>query len=449
MKLGDWLVANSKVTREQIQRALQDQNFFGERLGTSLIKLGFITEDTLGEYLADVSGSRYAHPQRLESIPPDVIAAVPARLAARYRIVPIAIEGRALQLAMRDPKDLITLDEITFLTGLTIEPFVATEFRIVRAIERFYGIKLKTKKTIPVAGGTAPAPATPDEGRGEQSEEEISPQDEIGLDGLPLDADPFDVDQPFVDTQSIPAPVSGGPREALPTSLDEWRTAREDLPGEASDGQEHDRKEDVARRQTRPIQPGGDKAPPQPSPGATPAAAPAAAAQVAYHPTAHTMEVVSSRLRSAETRDDIFDAVLDFAAARFHRTAVFVVQQDRMIGWSGRGPGISPSRIRNITVPLDRPSMFVFFRSGGGDYYYGPVPDLPANARLFLDLGFPAPARVLLLPLTIKNRAAVVLYADKGSETGAAPEIAEFRRLLQKASLALEILILRNKIMMI
>ena len=84
---------------------------------------------------------------------------------------------------MRDPKDLITLDEITFLTGLTIEPFVATEFRIVRAIERFYGIKLKTKKTIPVAGGTAPDPATPDAGRGEQSEEEISPQDEIGLDG--------------------------------------------------------------------------------------------------------------------------------------------------------------------------------------------------------------------------------------------------------------------------
>ncbi len=234
MKLGDWLVANGKVTREQIQRALQDQNFFGERLGTSLIKLGFITEDTLGEYLADVSGSRYAPPQRLESIPPDVITAVPARLAARYRIVPIAIEGRKLQLAMRDPKDLITLDEITFLTGLTIEPYVATEFRIVRAIERFYGIKLKTKKTIPVAGGTAPDPATPDAGRGAQSEEEISPQDEIGLDGLPLDADPFDVDQPFVDTQSIPAPVAGGPREEVPTSLDNWRMAREDLPEQAS-----------------------------------------------------------------------------------------------------------------------------------------------------------------------------------------------------------------------
>ena len=448
MKLGDWLVAKRKVTREQIQRALQDQNFFGERLGTSLIKLGFINEDTLGEYLADVSGSRYAPPQRLDSIPPDVIAAVPARLAARYRIVPIAIEGRKLQLAMRDPKDLITLDEITFLTGLTIEPFVATEFRIVRAIERHYGIKLKTKKTIPVAGGTAPDPAKPDSARGAQSEEEISPQDEIGLDGLPLDADPFDVDQPFVDTLSIPSPVAGGPREELPTSLDEWRTAREDLPEEEPDDEGDEGKEEEVWRETRPLQQAGPEAPSQPSRSVTPAAAPAAAAQVAYHPAAHTMETVSARLRSAETRDDVFDAVLDFAAARFHRTAVFVVQQDRVIGWSGRGPGISPSRIRNVTIPLDRPSMFVFFRSGGA-YYYGPVPDLPANARLYLDLGVPAPARVLLLPLSIKDRAAVILYADKGSETGAAPEIAEFRRLLQKASLALEVLILRNKIMMI
>lgn len=448
MKLGDWLVAKGKVTREQIQRALQDQNFFGERLGTSLIKLRFINEDTLGEYLADISGSRYAPPQRLESIPPDVIAAVPARLAARYRIVPIAIEGRKLQLAMRDPKDLITLDEITFLTGLTIEPYVATEFRIVRAIERYYGIKLKTKKTIPVADGAAPDPATTGSTRGAESKEEISPQDEIGLDGLPLDADPFDLEQPFVDTQAIPPPVAGGPREELPTSLDAWRTNREDRPEESPEDEKDDKQEEEVRRQTRPLRPIVAEAPPPPSPSVAPAAAPAAATQVAYHPAPQTMEMVSARLRSAETRDDIFDAVLDFAAARFHRTAVFVVQQDRVIGWSGRGPGISPSRIRNITVPLDRPSMFVFFRSGG-DYYYGPVPDLPANARLYLDLGFPAPARVLLLPLSIKNRATVILYADKGSETGAAPEIAEFRRLLQKASLALEVLILRNKIMMI
>src|SRR5258708_6350775 len=131
VKLGDWLLRKDKITEEQLSRALQDQAIFGGRLGSSLIKLEYVDEDTLGEYLADVSGVPYATGRRLDEIPPDVIAAVPARLAAQYRIIPIAIEGRRLHLAMRDPKDLIALDEIAFLTGLAIEPYVATEYRLL------------------------------------------------------------------------------------------------------------------------------------------------------------------------------------------------------------------------------------------------------------------------------------------------------------------------------
>ena len=151
-KLGDWLLARGKITEEQLQRGLQDKAFFGERLGNSLVKLGFIDEDTLGEYLAEIARTRYAPARRLESVPPEVIASVPARLAAKYWIVPIVIEGRRLHLAMRDPKDLIALDEIAFLTGLPIEPYVATEFRLIRAIERYYKISLGTK-AIPVTPG--------------------------------------------------------------------------------------------------------------------------------------------------------------------------------------------------------------------------------------------------------------------------------------------------------
>jgi hypothetical protein len=442
VKLGDWLVAKGKIDREQLERALQDQQFFGERLGTSLIKLGFVSEDTLGEYLADISNSQYAPPHRLENIPSEVISAVPARLAARYRIVPIAIKGRKLQLAMRDPKDLITLDEITFLTGLTIEPFVATEFRIVRAIEVYYGIKLGTK-TIPVSGGS-PSERRP-EAHSRPEPEPDSLQSDIGLDGLPMDAEATDLDQPFVQNPAAPLPRGRESEEEIPASLEEWRMAQQQMPEELP---EKPRRQD----ETRPMAPIASASSGSPPAAETPAStqkpATAPVASIAYHPAVHTMESVAARMRASETRDEVFDAILDFASARFHRAALFVVQQDRVLGWSGRGPGISPLRIRNVMVPLDKPSLFVFFRSGG-DYYYGPVPDLPANARLFLDLGFPAPARVLLVPLTIKDRPSVILYADRGSNAGRAPEIAEFRRLLQKASLALEVLILRNKIMMI
>ena len=450
MKLGDWLVSKGKISQEQLARALQNQGFFGGRLGNSLIKLGFLDENTLGEYLADASRSRYAPPERLESIPREVIAAVPARLAARYRIVPIAIRGRKLHLAMSDPKDLIALDEIAFLTGLAIEPYVATEFRIVRAIEQYYGITLGAK-TIPVSGGTeqarssagaaaidkAPSPPPP-------------PAPEMGLDGLPLDADPDESDEPFISARSSVPPVEGD-GEPIPASLDEWRMAQHEVPEEfpdvaaAASSTAPAAVPDVGSAASGPASEGPSAAPAHPRSGPNAAGA---ASQVAGSPGPVALETTAARLRGAETRDEVFSAILDFAASRFHRAALFVVQQDRVLGWSGRGEALAPLRIRNVTVPLDRPSLFVFFRDGG-DYYYGPVPDLPANARFYLDMGCPPPSRILLLPLTIKERAAVILYADNGPEAGKAPDIQLFRRLLQKSALALEVLILRNKIMMI
>src|SRR6185503_7607046 len=174
--LGEWLIGKGKLTEEQLQRGLHDKTFFGERLGHSLVKLGFIDEDTLGEYLAEIARTRYAAARRLESVSAEVLAAVPGRLAAKYCIVPIAIE-------------------------------------------RYYNISLGTK-AIPVAPGppeprskvAAPLKAAP-----------RAPMPEVGLDGLPLNADPDDLDQPFMDSgpQAPPADLeSSGP---LPRSLDAWR----------------------------------------------------------------------------------------------------------------------------------------------------------------------------------------------------------------------------------
>ena len=445
MKLGDWLLSKGKITQEQLDRALHDHGFFGGRLGTSLIKLGFVDEDMLGEYLADISNSRYAPARRLENTPSEVIAAVPGRLAARYRIVPIEIKGRTLHLAMRDPKDLIALDEIAFLTGLTIVPYVATEYRIVQAIARYYKITLGTK-TIPVAGGSVAEPSQPAKKpspvRSPPSPARKPGAPELGFDGLPLDASADELDQPFVGASSAPPPPDRLPEGPLPTSLEEWRMAQEEMPEEFPDP--------PPVVQAGVADPGRKTTPiPRPATGAVETSpARAAGSEPDDQSAERSMDWAAGRLRASDTRDDVFEVLLDFASTRFKRVALFIVQHNRVIGWSGRGAGLSPLRIRNVTVSLDRPSLFVFFRSGG-DYFYGPVPDLPANARLYHDLGFPPPARVLLVPLRIKNRASVILYADNGTDAGNAPDIQGYRRLLDKAALALEVLILRNKIMMI
>jgi len=422
VRLGAWLLSKGKITGEQLEKALQHQSFFGGRLGSSLIKLGYIDEDVLGAFLSDVCGAPYAPPSLLDSIPQDAIAVVPGRLAAQYRVIPLAIDGRRLRLAMRDPKDLIALDEIAFLTGLSIEPYVATEFRIQRALQRYYELSSGARSTIPVAvagpSTARTAPASPPRAGMKSS----AAGREIGLDGYPLDADPEQIKSPFAGHGAKAPPAGAKAEPPRPTSLEKWRVAQAEMPEDIPDPER-----------------------PSASPGAAPAVAPAAATAAQPEHTTPSIEEVSARLRTAESRDEVFEAVLDFTAARFRRCALFIVQPERALGWSGRGPGVDPARVRQVTVPLDRPSLFAFFRRGA-DYYHGPISDLPANTRFFFDLGCPAPARAFLAPVSIKGRPTLVVYADNETESAWTPDVPMYRRLLAKAALALEILILKNKI---
>jgi len=431
VRLGAWLLSKGKITEDQLQRALQHQQFFGGRVGTSLIKLGYVDEDTLGEYLSDVSGAPYASPSRLDSLTAEVLALVPARLAAQYRVIPIGAEGRRLRLAMRDPKDLIALDEIAFLTGMSIEPNVATEFRIQQALERYY--QVASTPVVPLTGA-APVPRAAATESVPPAPAKQATRSEVGLDGLPLDAEP-DASLLGGTLRGLPQESDGPDGAAPPTSLQQWRIAQREIPDEIPE-------------------------PPGPSQRTVYATGPAAVAALASPveqvdpppppPAVATapetsLEASSRRLQRAETRDEIFEVLLDFASAHFRRSALFVVHADRVSGWGGRGPGIDSARIRQVQVALDRPSLFALLRSGA-DHYYGPVNDQPANTRLFLDLGFPAPERALLVPLLIKERPTVVLYADNAADLATTPDIPTLRRLLAKASLALEILILKNKI---
>lgn len=452
MRLGTWLLSKGKITEDQLQRSLQHQSFFGGRLGSSLIKLGFIDEDVLGAYLSDVSGSPYAPPSMLESVPPDVIATVPGRLAAQYRVVPLAVEGRRLRLAMRDPKDLIALDEIAFLTGLSIDPYVATEFRIQRALQRYYQMS-SGAPVLPVANA-APMPPSPSQvadaarpGPGPRGgATDPAPGREVGLDGFPLDADSDDVLDSIASRTTSASPLGGDAESQPPTSLEQWRLAQEEIPDDIPEPPPAVPMVSAGRGGTLAAA-SGPRTTAQPArvTAPLPVLKPLVGVTPAGGSAGPSLEATATRLRQAEARDEVFNAILDFSAARFLRSALFIVQADRVLGWGGRGADLDPARVRQVVVSLDRPSLFGFFKSGA-DYYHGPVAELPANTRFFLDLGCTPPARALLLPLLIKERPTVVLYADSGAEPSAQADIAMLRRLLGKAALALEVLILKNKI---
>jgi hypothetical protein len=71
----------------------------------------------------------------------ETIAAFPVKLAEKYKCVPFRKEKNRLHVAMLDPKGIQGIEELRFLTGYDIIPYVASELRLLFALERYYSIK--------------------------------------------------------------------------------------------------------------------------------------------------------------------------------------------------------------------------------------------------------------------------------------------------------------------
>jgi hypothetical protein len=145
MKVGSLLVKDKLVTEAQLEEALRNQVIFGGRIGTNLIELGYITADQMAEYLSRHKGVPQARPGDLHSIPPEVIALVPAEIAKKHQVLPIRLDKKRLSVAMADPSDLETIDKLSFMTGMYINPLVIPELMLIMALERYYKIKRETR----------------------------------------------------------------------------------------------------------------------------------------------------------------------------------------------------------------------------------------------------------------------------------------------------------------
>ena len=79
-------------------------------------------------------------------VPDDILAKVPRDLVERFRVVPVAVEGQTLLLATAQPENRRALEEIGFVTGLSVNCAVATDSEITSALKRFYGLGKAKKK---------------------------------------------------------------------------------------------------------------------------------------------------------------------------------------------------------------------------------------------------------------------------------------------------------------
>ncbi|RSD23319.1 GspE/PulE family protein [Mesobacillus subterraneus] len=135
-RLGDLLVETGLLTEEQLQATLAEKAG-GQKLGDALLQRGLITEQQLIEVLEfqlgipHISLYRYPFDTKLFNL-------IPKETAKRNLVIPLKKEGEKLFVAMADPMDFFTVDDLRLSTGFHIETAIATKDDIIRAINKYY-----------------------------------------------------------------------------------------------------------------------------------------------------------------------------------------------------------------------------------------------------------------------------------------------------------------------
>lgn len=137
MKLGNILVRDNLITEEQLEKALKEQEQHGGRLGTNLIKLGFIAEKDLISTLSKQHNVPGVDLNTVE-IDESVLKLIPSTIATKYELIPISRTGKMLTVAMVNPDDIFALEDIKFSTGFEVQPVIASEMAIRAALEKHY-----------------------------------------------------------------------------------------------------------------------------------------------------------------------------------------------------------------------------------------------------------------------------------------------------------------------
>lgn len=135
-RLGDLLVESGLITEEQLQTALAEKPR-DQKLGDSLLQRGYITEQQLIEVLEFQLGIPHINLFRYP-FDPKLFNIVPKEFSKRNLIVPLKAEGDKLFVAMADPMDYLSIDDLRLSTGFHIEPAIASKDDILRTITKYY-----------------------------------------------------------------------------------------------------------------------------------------------------------------------------------------------------------------------------------------------------------------------------------------------------------------------
>lgn len=144
-KIGNLLVRSGVITQEQLDHALSVQAKAGGLIGQILVKNGYLDKKSLFEFLQKQMGVDFVDVENIQ-IDEEVLQLVSSSIAKMHNLIPIEKSNNALKVAMSDPMNIFSIDDLRLTTGLEIIPCLGDEEQIVAQIDKYYGKVEKKEK---------------------------------------------------------------------------------------------------------------------------------------------------------------------------------------------------------------------------------------------------------------------------------------------------------------
>jgi hypothetical protein len=380
MKLGEILVRQGLIDRDQLATALTHQLAQGSRLGTFLVENNILSSDQINLALAEQCGV----PAALEA---DFLRADPAlrkRLLVHQAIelqsIPLFFLGtRQVAVAMANPTNPRALDRLTFILGATVVPLVASEATLNQQFELLYRVR---RKRPPQNRRSSPA----NENAHKRAGSRVPPSEEVEIPPAlrsyrrrtkALHFAPLEPGKRIPEAAAPVAPME----DALcftPTPLSSLPRAPVRTPPTPTR---------VVSRHTL-----------------TPIVVPItnAGAQLAVE-----------QIRLATDQQDLSDNLFTFMRTSFSVGAMFAVAGTKARGLFGFSDGRVCPAVEDLEIPLWLPSCFRIARSRRTTFRGLPPPDGGAvHGPLWTALRSPKPTDVLVAPVIVDKQVTLLLYAE-------------------------------------
>lgn len=141
LRLGELLLENNLITEEQLNIALEEQKAKGIKLGEAIIGLGYVTQDAINDLLCQQLNIDFVDLRKIE-IDDSIVRMVGEKVVRKYMLLPFALDDRqanVIKVAMEDPMNIMAIDDIGIITGMTVQPYLSTHAYISTAIDKLYG----------------------------------------------------------------------------------------------------------------------------------------------------------------------------------------------------------------------------------------------------------------------------------------------------------------------